>query len=508
MSRRHVSTLYTNAATPRRVSISTRQHFSTTSVRRNTTTANTTATSPPTDAHNGESSSKPDPPEKGAMARRLSEMTEQAMLEGGRAARRDMQHAGFSEDLKQQLEERVAAAAFKSEYAGAHSIVHLPPSAGQGTQSIASAQPWSGTESTHDITLRMLDDSRKRIRTTFKPPHPQPKPVDMRLTPKPKESPGLRLATAKELTATYTLLQQTENANANADKNPSDTSQQQQQQQQRQAFRQELHERFSSTARPMPATLQGLTALANERIEDAIARGQFKKIRRGKGVNTQTDHNANSPFIDTTEYFMNKLIQKQEIVPPWIEKQQDLKREVDRFRARLRSEWRRHAARLVASEGGELGVQMRRAEAYAEAERRLDGAGTEPPTQTRPLPIVPPLRDPQYLHTERSFLALTIKNINAQTRTYNLQAPPVAQKPYLNLERELSACYADVAPTLADEIKRRATERARPRNSGPQAASIFESLSTSHTTRVYDEDKAKGYGFKQFWRDLFSKDGK
>lgn len=60
------------------------------------------------------------------MSRRLAEMTEQAMLEGGRSARKSIQEAGFSEELKQQLEERVKASAFKSENAAAFSAVNMP----------------------------------------------------------------------------------------------------------------------------------------------------------------------------------------------------------------------------------------------------------------------------------------------------------------------------------------------------------------------------------------------
>lgn len=284
----------------------------------------------------------------------------------------------------------------------------------------------------------------------------------------------------------------------------------------------------------MPATLQGLASLANERIEDAIARGQFDKIKRGKGVGTETDHNANSPFIDTTEYFMNKMIQKQELVPPWIEKQQDLAREIDRFRQRLRAEWRRHAARLIASQGGSLEAQMRRADAYAAAEVRLvekqkieqsfremdkdnghliESLAPEPMAETAApaednvdLPHLSPLRDPNYLAIERAFYELSVKNLNTLTRSYNLQAPPVAQKPYISLERELNTCYADVAPSLAEEIKRRATEKSRrPESMGSKASGVIDSLSTSHTARVYEEDGTKGYGFKEFWRDVFSK---
>lgn len=60
------------------------------------------------------------------MARRLSAMTEDALLEGGRSARKNIQEAGFSEDLKAKLEERVAASTFKSDYAAAHSIHDMP----------------------------------------------------------------------------------------------------------------------------------------------------------------------------------------------------------------------------------------------------------------------------------------------------------------------------------------------------------------------------------------------
>ncbi|OJI96573.1 hypothetical protein ASPVEDRAFT_121756 [Aspergillus versicolor CBS 583.65] len=447
-----------------------------------------------------------EPEEEGAMTRRLSEMTEQAILEGGRSTRKNLSHAGFSEDLKKELEERVAAAAFKSDHAAAHSIANMPESAGQGTRDIAGSAPWTGSESTHDVTLRMLDSSKKPLRTPYK--IPQPGPIDTRLTPKPPRHPGLRIADAKERTATYEL---------SRSEGVTETE--------REAMRREMRERFSPGARPMPATLQGLASLANERIEDAVARGQFDRIKRGKGVGTETDHNANSPFIDTTEYFMNKIIQKQEIVPPWIEKQQELGREVERFRQRLRVEWRRHAARIISSQGGSLEAQMRRAQAYAAAEARhtsraniekafldSDSASTTPTGETSPpdeqskLPHLSPLRDPQYMANERSFLELSVKTINGNTRSYNLQAPPVAQKPYLNLDRELAACYADVAPTLAEEIKRRATERARPSASfGGKATSVLDSLGTSHNARVYEEDQSKGYGFKQFWQDMFSK---
>jgi hypothetical protein len=359
----------------------------------------------------------------------------------------------------------------------------------------------------------MLDDASKPIRTPYK----IPQPVNLQPAAKPKRSTGARLAAAKERTSKYALSQ---------DPGLSED--------QRATMRREMRERLMPGAHAMPISIQGLASLANERIEDAIARGQFEKIKRGKGVNTETDHNANSAFIDTTEYFMNKIIQKQDIVPPWIEKQQELASELNRFRQRIRTEWRRHAARLIASQGGSLEVQMQRARAEKarmeaalrdnksediiseiSSDGRIVSKPASPETPVEPVTEqaentlhLPPLRDESYMAIERSYHELAVKQLNTIARSYNLQAPRSAQKPYVNLDRELRSCFADVAPQLAEEIRRRASERARPSVSvPPPRSSMLGSLGTAKDVHVYEEDKENGYGMKELWRDLFSKKG-
>lgn len=201
----------------------------------------------------------------------------------------------------------------------------------------------------------MLNDAHKPLRGTGPPripmPRGQPLSVDMRMKKALQRSQGERLANARDRTSIYALSQ---DPNMN--------------EKEREQMRKQLKERFTSGARPMPGSVRGLAALANERIEDAIARGLFKNIPRGKGKNIERDYTASSPFLDTTEYFMNKIIQKQEIVPPWIEKQQELVKAAAVFKGRLRVDWKRHAARVIASKGGSLDVQVRRAKAYAAAE--------------------------------------------------------------------------------------------------------------------------------------------
>lgn len=408
----------------------------------------------------------------------------------------------------------------------------------------------------------MLDDSHKKIRAPR-----VPSGVDLRPAPKAKPtSTGSRLANARDRTSIYALSQQQDMT-----------------EKEREKMRKELKERFTPGARPIPTSLHGLTSLANERIEDAIARGQFKNLPRGKGKHTERDYNANSPFLDTTEYFMNKIIQKQEIVPPWIEKQQELAKNAETFRKRLRNDWRRHAARTIASQGGSLEAQVERATAYALAEdlvnpkpnkserlSQIDESGnlmtlvveeevpriedevrtdstekaytavklciteevTESPdsrssahdsltnsatpksssaSSSRASSVKPvsyTFRDPAWEAAERSYHTLAINSLNAQTRSYNLQAPKIAQKPYFSLSRELTRCYADVARELPGAIRERATAPAKVRVEilGHREGGMLERFGTGESARVYDEDlETKGYGFKEFWRDLWGR---
>ncbi|KAK2861480.1 hypothetical protein FQN49_004156 [Arthroderma sp. PD_2] len=458
----------------------------------------------------------------GAMSRRLAEMTEDAVTQGGRSTRKNIQEAGFSEELKQRLQERIAESSFKNENAAAISYANLPRSAGKGTRDIAAATPWTGNESIHDASLRMLDDASKPMRVPFRPPQVGG-PIPIAPTkPKRSVSSGERLAAARERTAEYTLKQ---------DPNTS--------KEERDSFRQELQDRYGPGVHSFPVSIQGLSSLANERIEDAMARGQFRNIPRGKGKNTKLDPTADSPYIDTTEYVMNRILQKQEATPEWIQKQHSMQSEVNQFRNRLREDWRNHAILMIRSGGGTVEAQVRRARAYAAAETKhnrilqaraqgqsassdndggqeqLSAPGSSKGSEeassrpdTEPLEDLPCLRDPLYLTTEREYHELKIKRLNESIRSYNLQAPQVSQRAYLNLQRELDACYADTALRLPEEIRQRAKGGSRnpgSTNSHQVGLGGFQlSPGLGHKARVYDEDSSKGYGFKQMWRDLWS----
>lgn len=133
---------------------------------------------------------------------------------------------------------------------------------------------------------------------------------------------------------------------------------------------------------------------------------------------------------------------------------------------------------------------------------------TEDPStkEKETLPNMHPFRDPEWEKTELSYHTAAIAELNNITRSYNLMAPAIAQKPYFNLERELKACFAEVAPQVVDAIKEKALA---PKVKavelvGHRPGSVLDKFSTSTSVNVYDETKPQ-YGFKQFWSDLFTK---
>ena len=240
------------------------------------------------------------------------------------------------------------------------------------------------------------------------------------------------------------------------------------------------------------------------------------------------------------------MIKRQDVVPPWIEKQQQLSKEANTFRARLRADWLRHAARSIASRGGTLEEQVARAEAYARAETARNPArrrnpedislasnATDDPVMVKLRQSVevtttpsPPMvgeaesaaataaaptvetavfRDPAWEATEQKYMALAVETLNALARSYNLMAPELAKKPYFSLRRELDACFADVAPRVGQEIRNRATARpVRPLAGGVFGGSAGGSAASMGRVRVY-ENKAPYYGFKEMWRDWWGK---
>lgn len=471
--------------------------------------------------------------ELGPLARRLQEATEEALYTGGRAGRQAVQDAGFSEELKERLMSKITDAKFENDFAGALAEAGIT-SKGQKSHvsSFGARHAWAGEERTEDAVLRMLDDAKKPLK-----PDLRGNPIDTRLKRAPVLSPGQRAASARDKASAYSGLGMKEGQGL-SDKEKDE-------------MKKQFRERFQPEGRIGPVAISAVASMANERIENAIARGQFRNIPRGVGVETDSSASSN-PYVDTTEYLMNRLIQRQALVPPWIEKQQELVREANSFRARLRSDWKRHAARLISSEGGSLQEQIQRAERYAAAEKlhnprqrasdqiAVSSAVTDDPVMSKQLEQVeeleevatqalerdivaagrpstadfgqlpPPFRDPAWEAAEEKYMTLAVERLNDLARSYNILAPDLAKKPYFSLARERAVCYATVAPLLAGEIKNRTARvpASRLGGGGGQAASgggDSGSLAGKGDAKVHVEGNEKAFGLKEWWRDFWKK---
>ncbi len=66
--------------------------------------------------------------ERGAMSRRLEEMTNETIEQGCRSAQKAVEESGFSEELKRQLEARILDSKFKSDNPGAFAQFNMPVS--------------------------------------------------------------------------------------------------------------------------------------------------------------------------------------------------------------------------------------------------------------------------------------------------------------------------------------------------------------------------------------------
>jgi hypothetical protein len=197
-----------------------------------------------------------------AMHRRLQSLAESAQ------PLRDDPKAGPTSTITDKdllkLQDRIAQASFQQSFPRAHAQHNLPSSADKLTRDIAADQPWTGEERTNDAVLRMLTD-------VHKPAVPKPTLSSLPFKaaiPKtylpPKTGSG-RVLAAKEASQGYSLLK----------------------------------EKLSPGFRSMPATMEGLASLAEERIQDARSRGEFKNLP-GRGKPVSKDHLNDSPYLDRT----------------------------------------------------------------------------------------------------------------------------------------------------------------------------------------------------------------
>lgn len=301
----------------------------------------------------------------------------------------------------------------------------------------AEAVPWTGEEGFQSGVVRMLEDSHK--------------PLGKHVLPMPKKemrvSVSDRLSGAREKSLDYTMDKVT--GTQRSDDEMSSTR------------RRALDSMGTLNG---PVILSGIQSIADQRIEDARRRGQFDGIKRGVPLDLQ--HSSN-PMIDDTEYFLNSMLKRQNILPPWIERQTKLGKLVDRLVSDMRLSYVRHNMHVVTRKFKRLEDML----AHVDKQKyELGDSGWE--------------------KGALKYHASSLDSLNSSIRSYNLQAPQPARRGYLSFDDILKLVYEDVGKTIRQEVTR---EMTREKEKKPQ---LYE-------RKVIHERQLPKWKMRDMWGHLF-----
>lgn len=298
-------------------------------------------------------------------------------------------------------------------------ISKLPLSASKETREIAMSKPWSGQESHHDASLRMLNDSIKPLKVK--------KNTKTILTP--PQSIRNRIHNAKEGALDYQLSK----VSIKKEKTEGDEWSE--------MYKERLLGPSMLLNDSFASVDNSIKSLADQKIMDAQRRGEFKNLKRGKPLDKGYGAMENM-FIDRTEYHLNQILKKQDALPPWIEKQGGCDLRISNFRNELDNDWLKYAINHIKDNfpnftDDEL---IKKMEFFAKNEL-IDDCKDK-------------LRSEKWLKSRNEYFKIKIRDLNDTIRGYNLQAPLASQKLYLILDKELNSCYKRVSSVLVLALKK------------------------------------------------------
>ncbi|CDK28680.1 unnamed protein product [Kuraishia capsulata CBS 1993] len=328
----------------------------------------------------------------------------------------------------EKLIRRIEGSEFTNQYQKEIGISQIPKYVGKQIKDTAMDDVWTGDEKAEDTVLRLLMDKHKPKRTTKVRPLITP-PVPLRE----------RVGLAKEKSLDYKLhkISNTDNAK---DAAKTKTSSEEEDRHFAELYKERLLGPSLLLSDSFVGVNNSITAMANQRIEEAKQRGEFNNVTRGKPF--KRDFNTENAYLDRTEYHLNNILKRQDAMPPWIEKQGSVDAAIRKFRESLDQAWRKRAIVLFSDRfpKSDLEEKLRFLNKYIKAEDRSNRSEQ--------------LRDFEWEEKQRKYLKAKLRSLNDNIRGYNLQAPLPSQKMYLDIEKELKLAYKRVAPALPEALKR------------------------------------------------------
>ncbi|CAD1813505.1 hypothetical protein FOB58_005335 [Candida parapsilosis] len=278
---------------------------------------------------------------------------------------------------------------------------------------IYNAKPWSGEETNYDANLRMILDSK-------------PKPINDPMATfqlKRKVSAGDKLAMARDGSLDYKI-----------NRNPEDKE--------KAKFREIYKERLLGPSMLLAnaSSVDFVNSLAGNRINAAIDQqtGRFNspEMNNVRGKPLTSEHLKN---CTDSNYFMNQILNKQEVLPPWIENQQNLNKSIEQFKADLDQLW----FKWVINESTMKG--------YIERATTVDQILDEYEKNIEKITF----EDNSLSGTDLAYIQAKIDSLNTDIRHYNLQCPSVSgHKLKLDKDKEVNESYwrtLDKFPTLIEK---------------------------------------------------------
>jgi DnaJ homolog subfamily C member 28 len=123
---------------------------------------------------------------------------------------------------------------------------------------------------------------------------------------------------------------------------------------------------------------------------------------------------------------MNRVVQRQGAVPPWVEIQRELEGAVDTFRSVLKQSWVRRAVRMLTLSRHPL--------------RELSLADAQA------------LRDKEWEAREKAYHESALAEVNALVRKHNALAPYAVRRAYYVRDVELDRAYEEGAEDIIQEL--------------------------------------------------------
>ncbi|KAI5956948.1 hypothetical protein KGF54_000567 [Candida jiufengensis] len=343
---------------------------------------------------------------------------------------------------------------------------------------IYNSKPWDGSESTHDSNLRMIIDTT---------PKPMNDPMST-FKAKRKRSSNDRLSTAKDISLDYKL-----------NKSPEDKE--------KEKFREMYREKLLGPSmflnKSSLSSIDFVGSLAGNKINASINQqtGKFDspEMNNVRGKPLSKEHLKN---CTDTNYFMNQVLNKQDILPPWIENQQSLGKTIVAFRANLDEMW----FKWILNDSIMQNIVNR----ASTVDEILDYYEINISKIT--------MEDNSLSDSDLNYIDAKVNLLNSEIRHYNLQCPSlIGHKHKLNKDKEIKDSYwrtlenfsSLIIPWFNIHKKAKRNSRLVDRNklSGPNKVLKALSLKGSPEIHVNTEIDTKLHLW-QAVKDIFKKDQK